>query len=97
MKDVIINMGESGHALAVRPCQPYWEILCSPGPMAHLFYDLAQETTPMRTELVEGKPLAIISLTPTLDAALVNLVDILITLRYETGQVQLELFSLKEV
>jgi hypothetical protein len=97
VKNLLINIDESVHALAVRPCQSYWEILCSPGPLAHLLHDLAQETTPLRTELVEGKLRAIIPLTPILDAALVNLIDTFITLRYETGQVQLELFSLKEV
>lgn len=97
MKIITVPCKDAGHTLAARPGEPYWEILCSPGPLAELLHQLGQETEALRTELIDGQPFAIIPLTPTLDAALVNLVDTLITLRYETGRVQLELFCLEEV
>jgi hypothetical protein len=79
--------------LAVRPGHPDWQILCEPGPLAQLLQQLAGLNNPIPTEQVGERTLAVIALTPTLDAALVELVDTLITLRYETGRVQLELFS----
>lgn len=97
MKIITVPCENAGPTVAVRPGRPYWDILCSPGPLAELLQHLAQEPGALRTELIDGQCFAIIPLTPALDAALVNLVDTLITLRYETGRVQLELFSLKEV
>ena len=97
MKIITVPYKDADHTLAVRSGQPHWEILCSPGPLAELLRHLAQEPGALRTELIDGQCFAIIPLTPALDAALVNLVDTLITLRYETGRVQLELFSLQEV
>lgn len=76
--------------LAVRPGSPHWEILCTPGPLANLLHHLAGFPGLVP---VEETGLAVIPLTPELDAGLVHLVDSFIDLRYETGRVQLELFA----
>jgi hypothetical protein len=82
VKNLLINIDESVHALAVRPCQSYWEILCSPGPLAHLC-TIGPGNHAMWTELVEGK-LGRHPLTPIL-TRLVNLIDTH-HLRYETAK-----------
>jgi hypothetical protein len=57
-----------------------------------LFSQLAPVSQP-EAIVVEGQTLRIIPLTPELDSALPHRVNSLITLRYDTGQVQLNLFS----
>lgn len=78
--------------LAVRLTPGGWEILCPSGPMAQLLSQLAEVSQPPST-VIDGQTIAIIPLTPALDSALESLVNTLINLRYDTGRVQLELFS----
>lgn len=85
------------HKLAVRQGPAGYEILCTPGALATFLYRLSQDAVPLRVEWAEGQYLNVIPYTSALDIALVGLVDDLITLRYEAGRVQLELFSLEEV
>lgn len=79
--------------LAVRPGSPYWEILCADSSLARHLHLLSRSPHPCRVELIDDEPVSVIPLTPDLDAGLVTLVDALIHLRYETGRVQLELFT----
>lgn len=84
--------------LAVRPANKGWEIICKPGPMADLFGGLARDLGAIngdgpRQEEINKHLIEIIPLTNELDEILVRFVDALIDLRYETGRVQLELFS----
>lgn len=73
------------------------EILTPPGHMAQLLHQLSGSQTGIPIEENDGFVLAVIPYTPTLDAALQTLVDTLISLRYATGSVQLELFSMEAV
>lgn len=79
--------------LAPRLGRDGWEILCSPGPLAALLQHLAGHRAPLRTELIEGRVMAIIPLNARLDQAIEHLVDALITVRYDSNRVQLELFA----
>ena len=82
------------YTLAVRrQTERGWDVLCFPGPLADLLADLAAVSRPLQTQPVDGIPLAVIPLTVELDQAIQELVDSLITLRYETEQVQLRLFD----
>lgn len=84
--------------LTVRPGNKHWEILCPPGNLARLFTQLARTSQDSADEEIEREQeMAIIPITSALDQAIENLVDTLITLRYETGNVQLELFSAEEI
>ena len=74
-----------------------WDVLCLPGPLAELLADLAAVSRPLQTQPVDGISLVVIPLTVELDQAIQELVDALITLRYETEQVQLRLFDPKGV
>lgn len=69
-----------------------WEILCPPGPLGQLLCQLAQVPEPP-SSLIEGQTMLQIPMTSALDEALESLVNTLIKLRYDTGRVQLELFS----
>lgn len=69
-----------------------WEILCPPGPLGQLFSELAQVPEPPST-MIDGQTMLHIPMTAALDEALESLVNTLIKLRYDTGRVQLELFS----
>jgi len=69
-----------------------WQVLCPPGPLAQLLSQLAQVPDPPST-LIDVQPMLQIPMTSALDTALENLVNTLIKLRYDTGRVQLELFS----
>ena len=90
--------------LAVHPAAGAggWYVICKPGALAALLADLAGEkgyTCTLSIRAADGnsmpeageQPAVAIPLTPALDAALVGLVDALIAMRYETGQVQLKL------
>ena len=82
------------YTLAVRRrTERGWDVLCLPGPLAELLADLASVSHPLQTQPVDGVPLVVIPLTVELDQAIQELVDSLITLRYETEQVQLRLFD----
>ena len=84
--------------LTVRPGNKHWEILCPPGNLARLFAQLARTGQDNADEELVGEhAMAVIPITSALDQAIENLVDTLITLRYETGNVQLELFSTEEI
>jgi hypothetical protein len=78
--------------IAVRLNSNGWEILCPPGPFGQLLSQLAQVSEPPSV-LVDGQTMLQIPMTSALDEALENLVNTLIKLRYDTGRVQLELFS----
>lgn len=84
------------YPLAVRLADHRWEILCPPGPLADLFSHLAPVSQP-EAIVVEDQPMLIIPLTPALDEALTHLINTLIDLRYDTGQVQLTLFSDEDI
>ena len=82
------------YTLAVRRrTERGWDVLCLPGPLADLLADLAGVSRPLQVQPVGGIPLVVIPLTVELDQAIQELVDALITLRYETEQVQLRLFD----
>ena len=84
--------------LRVRPGLKKWEILCPPGELAQLFSRLSSVQAGSKSEeVVDGQPMAVIPVTSELDKEIEKLVDTLITLRYETGRVQLELFSREEI
>ena len=84
--------------LTVRPGARHWEILCPPGDLARLFTRLSQASSgSANEEVVNGQPMAVIPMTSELDEGIEKLVDALITLRYETGRVQLELFSTEAI
>ena len=84
--------------LTVRPGNEHWEILCPPGDLARLFTQLARTgQNSASEEPVDEQAMAVIPITSALDQAIEKLVDTLIALRYETGNVQLELFSLEEI
>ena len=84
------------YTLAVRRrAERGWDVLCLPGPLAEMLADLAVASRPLQTQPVDGMPLVVIPLTAELDRAVQELVDALITLRYETEQVQLRLFDPK--
>ena len=90
------------YILAVRPATRGYEIVCQTGPLATLFAGLARDLGATngdgpRIEEIGGRTFEVIPLTNALDSAVVQLVDALITLRYESGQVQLQLFSLEEL
>jgi hypothetical protein len=88
----------SPYTLAVRRrMERGWDVLCLPGPLAELLADLAVVSRPLETQLVDGIPLVVVPLTVELDQAIQELVDTLITLRYETEQVQLRLFDPERV
>lgn len=78
--------------IGVRLTPQGWQVLCPPGPMARLLCQLAEIAEP-QSILIDGERMLLISLTATLDTALKSLVNTLIKLRYDTGRVQLELFS----
>lgn len=78
--------------LAVRLTPDGWQILTPPGSMAELLSQLAQ-VSQLQSTLVDGQTMVIIPLTRDLDSALESLINTLINLRYDTGRVQLELFS----
>ena len=87
-------LSRSPYTLAVRrQTERGWDVLCLPGPLADLLADLAGVSRPLQTQPVDGIPLVVIPLTVELDQAIQELVDALITLRYETEQVQLRLFD----
>jgi hypothetical protein len=69
-----------------------WEILCPPGSLGQLLSQLAQAPEPPST-VIDGLTMLQIPMTAALDEALESLVNTLIKLRYDTGRVQLELFS----
>lgn len=83
--------------LAVHPVDGAggWRVVCRPGPLADLLIRLAGPAATNghspRYGTMGGQPVVAIPLTDDLDRALVELVDALITLRYETGQVQFTL------
>lgn len=88
--------------LAVLPADKGWTILCRPGPLAELLVQMAGPAAITmdgfaanghgpRYGTMRGEPIVAIPLTGELDRALMRLVDALITLRYETGRVQLRL------
>jgi len=82
------------YTLAVRRrTERGWDVLCLPGPLAELLADLAGVSRPLQVQPVDGISLAVIPLTVELDQSIQELVDALITLRYETEQVQLRLFD----
>ncbi len=70
-----------------------WDVLCPPGPLAELLAEMGAAGRPLLTQQVAGSPLVVIPLTAELDQAVQELVDALITLRYETEHVQLRLFD----
>ncbi len=75
-----------------------WEILTPPGHLAQMLHQYsAGSETGIVIEAVAGKAMAVIPFNKNLDGALINLVDALISLRYATGNVQLELFSSEAV
>ena len=74
-----------------------WDVLCPPGPLAELLAELSAASSPLETQEVDGTPLVVIPLTAELDQAVQELVDALITLRYETEHVQLRLFDPKGI
>ena len=78
--------------IGVRLTSNGWEVLCPPGPLGQLLSQLAQVPEPPST-VVEDQMMLQIPMTSALDEALENLVNTLIKLRYDTGRVQLELFS----
>jgi len=69
-----------------------WEILCPPSPLGQLLSQLAQVSEPPSIR-IDGQTMLQIPMTSALDEALESLVNTLIKLRYDTGRVQLELFS----
>ena len=85
--------------LAVEPAEPRgWYVICSPGSLAALLADLAGEKARDCTICIRGlesteppRSMVAIPLTDALDKALAGLTDALISMRYETGQVQLRL------
>jgi hypothetical protein len=82
--------------LIVRPGGPAgWEILCPPGPLAQLLGQLSREDESQEpTATHSGQPpLLVIAFTSALDSALTELIDALISVRYEAGRVQLTLFG----
>jgi hypothetical protein len=85
--------------LAVRPAERGWEIVCQPGPLDLMFRGLARNNGGdfSRREQIDGHTMIVVPMTAGLDTALVTLIDALINLRYETGQVQLELFSSEDI
>jgi hypothetical protein len=90
------------YTLAVRPATRGWEVVCPPGPLADLLACMAEDLgagngNGPRQEQIGDHRFQVIPLTDRLDRALVDLVDALIDLRYETNRVQLELFSLEEL
>jgi hypothetical protein len=70
-----------------------WRILCSPGPLAQLLNSMAGQPGPLQVTIEEGQPVAVITYTTDLDHQLKTLIDQLITLRHQAGQVQLQLFA----
>ncbi len=78
--------------IGVRLSSNGWEVLCPPGPLGQLLSQLAQAPEPPST-LIDGQAMLQIPMTAALDEALESLVNTLIKLRYDTGRVQLELFS----
>ncbi len=88
------HLSQTPVPLAVRLGDAGWEILTPPGPPAMLLHRLSGNTaTGIRVEKIDGKIMAVIPYTRTLDAALQELIDTFISLRYDTGQVQLALFA----
>ncbi len=86
------------YTLAVRRrTERGWDVLCPPGPLAELLAEMGAASRPLQTQQVGGAPLVVIPLTAELDQAVQELVDALITLRYETEHVQLRLFDPEEV
>ena len=83
--------------LAVRLAPDGWEILAPPGPLPQLLKQLSRDKNSLSVEMVNGQTMAVVPFTDNLDQSLIYLVDALIALRYQTGQVQLELFALEEV
>jgi len=89
------------YLLAVRPAERGWEALCQTGPLSALFSGLARDLGSTngqspRTEEIGGRVFTVVPLTEALDEALVRLVDALIDLRYESGRVQMDLFSAED-
>jgi hypothetical protein len=78
--------------IGVRLNSTGWEILCPPGPLGQLLSQLAQVSEPPSI-LIGDQTMLLIPMTSALDEALESLVNTLIKLRYDTGRVQLELFS----
>jgi len=71
-----------------------WQVACPPGPLADLLAQLAAGRRPdLETARNEREDTALIPYTQALDEAIVDLVDALVTVRYDAGQVQLRLFS----
>ncbi len=82
------------YILAVRRrAERGWDVLCPAGPLAELLAELSAASRPLETQEVGRTPLVVIPLTAELDQAVQELVDALITLRYETEHVQLRLFD----
>ena len=81
--------------LAVERAERGWFVICSPGALAILLADLAGERARDCTISIgnngNSRPAVAIPLTDALDRALAGLTDALISMRYETGQVQLRL------
>ncbi len=91
-------LSRSPYTLAVRRRTGRgWDVLCPPGPLAELLAELGAASRPLETQEVDGTPLVVIPLTAELDQAVQELVDALITLRYETEHVQLRLFDPKGI
>jgi len=84
---IMLRLGESG-----------WEILSPPGSQAQLLHRLSgNPDTGIPLEEIDGCAMAVIPYTDALDAALQELIDALISLRYATGRVQLPLFAVEDV
>jgi hypothetical protein len=90
------TISTSPYPLAVRRSDHGWEILCAPGPLADLFSQLAPVSEPEAIS-IEAQTMLVIPLTAELDNAIRQLVNSLINLRYDTGQVQLKLFSDEDI
>lgn len=80
-----------------------WEVLCTPGPLANMFRELAGLTLDHAEPIEEitigdtQQSLSVIPLTKSLDEAITILVDTFIEMRYSTNQVQLKLFTDEEI
>lgn len=83
--------------LQVRQGMTGWEVLCPPGNLAQFLNHLSLTNKSVTVENVGGQAMAVIPMTVALDQALVSLVDMFITLRYDAGNVQLRLFSTEDI
>lgn len=76
------------YSLEVRAVDGEWEILCPPGPLAEFLLSAAPQATIRQRGLY-----VVVRFSEALDREIVRMIQALIDLRYQTGQVQLELWA----